>query len=181
MRKVLAGFAISLDGFIEGPMGEIDWIVQDKEHYKLLKEQWDNTDTMIYGRKSYEAVIAAVRKSKSLMNPFKHMKHLVFSKSLKSVGQGFVLIRDDAATTVEKLRNLPGKNIAIFGGSLLACSLINLGKVDELVLAISPVLLGEGNSLFEGITSRHQFKLKNTISYSSGLVVLTYSKSTAGV
>ncbi|HLX93450.1 MAG TPA: dihydrofolate reductase family protein [Puia sp.] len=179
MRKVYTSFAESLDGFIEGPKGEIDWIVQDQAHYKFLQELWESTDTMLYGRKSYEVVVAAVRQSKSLMNPFKHMKHLVFSSSLGFVEEGFVLIREDAGRMVEKLKNEPGKDIAVFGGASLACSLINRGLIDEIIVALSPILLGDGKRFFEGITGRYKFKLKNAISYSSGLVVLTYTRSVA--
>ena len=58
MRKLIAGFATSIDGFIEGPNGEIDWIIYDKEQFKELGDYWKKIDAMFHGRKTYEASLA---------------------------------------------------------------------------------------------------------------------------
>ncbi len=71
MRKLIAGFAMSLDGYIEGPNGEFDWIIYDKEQYKELAEQWKKIDAMFYGRKTYEV---ALKKSS-------RQKHFSLSRS----------------------------------------------------------------------------------------------------
>jgi dihydrofolate reductase len=175
MRKLVAGFATSIDGFIQGPKGEIDWIIQDKEQYKRLKETWTKTDALIYGRKTYEEILKMQAKSEIQKNPFAHMKHYVFSKTLTEVDPAFILVSGDTREEIQKIKSAPGKEIAVFGGGELVSSLINLGLVDELVLAICPVLLGAGKSFFTGISSRRDFIHKETITYSSGLVMLTYS------
>jgi len=175
MRKLVAGFATSIDGFIQGPQGEIDWIIQDKEQYKRLKETWERTDALFYGRKTYEELLRMQAKSEMQKNPFAHMKHYVFSKSLSQVDPGFILIKGDTEKEVKKIKGDPGKEIAIFGGGVLMSSLINLGLVDELVLAICPVLLGGGKPFFINISPRRRFIHKETVTYSSGLVTLTYT------
>ena len=172
MRKLIAGFATSLDGYIEGPNEEYDWIIHDKEQYKRLAEHWKKIDAMFYGRKTYETVLKNPYKGKN--NPFAHMKHYVFSNSLKKVEDGFILVNGDTKKQVTKIKNEPGKDIAVFGGAEFACSLINLRLMDELVLAICPVLLGKGKPFFVNISERNYFTLKESKTYSSGLVSLTY-------
>ena len=174
MRKLIVGFAVSLDCYIEGPNGEYDWIIYDKEQYKELAEHWKKIDAMFYGRKTYEAVLKMKDTSKEKNNPFAHMKHYVFSDSLSEVKKEFILISGDTSNQVMKIKNEPGKDIAVFGGAEFACSLINLKLVDELVLAICPVLLGNGKPFFSNIRERNYFTLKENKTYSSGLVSLTY-------
>jgi dihydrofolate reductase len=144
MRKLIAGFATSIDGYIEGPNREIDWIILDKEQFKELGKQWNETDAMFHGRKTYETTMAMLKDSKEKPgNPFAHMKHYVFSNTLKKVEEGFTLISGDIKKQVEEIKQEPGKQIVIFGGAELVCSLLNLDLVDELLLAICPVLLGK--------------------------------------
>ena len=175
MRKLIAGFATSIDGFIQGPDGEIDWIIYDKEHFKELAESWKKIDAMFHGRKTYEEAIKPNKNSKQ-MNPFAHMRHYVFSKTLKEVGEGFILVNGDLKTEVEKIKNKKGGEIAVFGGAELLSSLLNLKLVDELSLAICPVLLGKGKAFFSNIDKRSNWKLKEIKSYPSGLVYVTYIK-----
>jgi dihydrofolate reductase len=174
MRKLIAGFAVSLDGYIEGPNGEYDWIIYDKEQYKELAEHWKKIDAMFYGRKTYEAALKMKDPSKGKNNPFAHMKHYVFSNSLTEVEKEFILISGDTSRQVMKIKNEPGKDIAVFGGAEFACSLINLKLVDELVLAICPVLLAKGKPFFSNINERNYFTLKECKTFLSGLVSLTY-------
>jgi dihydrofolate reductase len=174
MRKIIAGFAISIDGFMEGPNGEIDWIVNDSEHFKEYSKQWKEIDTMLYGRKTYEAVVKYQANSKSKSNPFAHMKHIVFSKTLQKADAPFILQNGNIEDEVGVIRSQPGKNIAVFGGAQLLSTMINLKLLNELVLVISPVILGNGKPCFINIQGRNYFELKQSKSYKSGLVVMTY-------
>ncbi|MGB8194973.1 MAG: dihydrofolate reductase family protein [Chitinophagaceae bacterium] len=182
MRKLTAGFAVSIDGFIEGPNGEYDWIVYDKDHFKELSEHWKNMDAMFYGRKTYEASLAMQPKSKSKKkpasqnNPFAHMKHYVFSSTLSSVSDEFILVKGDLKEEVNRIKQADGKSIAVFGGAELISSLINLDLIDELQLAIVPVILGAGKPFFININERKAYELKEVKSYASGLVTVTYVK-----
>jgi dihydrofolate reductase len=178
MRKLIAGFATSIDGFIEGPNGEIDWIVHDKEHFKELAGQWKMIDAMFHGRKTYEASLKMQKGSKGKQaNPFAHMKHYVFSSTLKKVEDDFILINGDLKNEVEKIKNEPGGDIAVFGEASLVSSLLNLNLVDELGLVICPVLLGKGKAFFPNIDNRSSWKVKEVKTYSSGLIAITYQTS----
>src|SRR5919109_1430724 len=123
MRKLSAGFAMSLDGFIEGPNGEYDWIINDPEYFKELAAYWEKTDALFHGRKTYEVSMAMQKKSvkhKKQNNPFAHMKHYVFTNTLDSVSDDFILVKGDIKEQVTRIKNEPGKNIAVFGGAQLA-------------------------------------------------------------
>ncbi|HEX6845456.1 MAG TPA: dihydrofolate reductase family protein [Chitinophagaceae bacterium] len=177
MRKLITGFATSIDGFIEGPKGEIDWIIYDKEHFKELAEQWKRIDTMFHGRKTYEASLKMQKGSTGKQaNPFAHMKHYVFSRTLKKVEDKFILINADLKTEVERIKKEPGGEIAVFGGAELVSSLLNLDLVDELSLAICPVLLGKGKAFFPKIENRMNWNVKEVKTYSSGLIAITYQR-----
>ena len=178
MRKIIAGFATTIDGFIEGPNGEIDWIIYDKEQFKELGQHWKRMDAMFYGRKTYQAALKMSKGSKGKQsNPFAQMKHYVFSNTLKEVEQGYILVSGDLKTEVEKIRTQAGKEIAVFGGAELLSALLNLDLVDELSLAICPVLLGKGKSFFPFIEKRIDWKVKEVKTYKSGLISITYKRN----
>jgi dihydrofolate reductase len=177
MRKLIAGFAVSLDGYIEGPNGEYDWIIYDQEQFNELAKHWERMDAMFYGRKTYEVCMAMQSGSKkNQKNPFAHMKQYVFSQTLKEIQEGFILVNGDLEKEVIKIKKESGKDIAVFGGAELVSSLINLDLIDELVLAICPVVLGKGKPFFINIKERKRYRLKEVKSYTSGLVSLTYER-----
>lgn len=173
MRKVSAGFAMSMDGFIEGENGAIDWIIYDKDHFKELAQSWKSIDAMFHGRKTYEAG-QKMSKGKKQANPFSHMKHYVFSNTLKKVADDFILVKGDLRENVMQIKNTPGNDIAVFGGAELVSSLLNANLVDELQLAICPVILGKGKPFFQNINTGINFSVSDVKHYPSGLVVLTY-------
>ena len=177
MRKLIAGFANSIDVLIEGPNGEYDWIILDNEQFSELAKFWKKIDAMFYGRKTYEASMAKQPSSKTKKkseNPFAHMKHYVFSNTLTEVQDGFTLVRGDIKTEVEKIKSQEGMDIAVFGGGELVSSLINLDLIDELQLVFMPVLLGKGKPFFRDIKERKNFKLKEVKSYQTGILSVTY-------
>jgi dihydrofolate reductase len=177
MRKIIAGFATTIDGFIEGPDREIDWIIYDNEQFKELAESWKNIDAMFHGRKTYEASLEMKGEvSEEMVNSFAHMKQYVFSNTLKEVEPGYILVNGDLKSEVEKIRNLPGKDIAVFGGAELLSSLLNYDLVDELSLAICPSLIGKGKAFFQHIEKRIDWKVKEVKSYESGLISITYQR-----
>jgi dihydrofolate reductase len=165
MRKIVAGFACSLDGYIEGRDGSYDWILIDKEidftaHMKRF-------DAFFYGRKSYQAVTR-------MGPPDTSVKHYVFSNSLNEVKPGYTLIKGDTAREVMHIKNAPGKDIAVFGGAGLLASLLDLGLVDELAISFIPVLLGSGKPMVDVLKDKVWVELRKTQTYSNGTVVLSY-------
>lgn len=167
MRKIILGVAVSLDGLIEGPSGEYDWCFTDQDYG--MGEFLKGVDALFFGRKSYEMMAQAGGDGP---NPFGKKRNYVFSATKKFEGEDLETIR--SLEEVKKIKALPGKNIWLFGGSSLAASLINAGMVDELWLAVHPIVLGKGKPLFSGVERRIPTKLLQTISYDTGLVSLKY-------
>ena len=169
MRKVIVGVAISLDGFIEGPNGEYDWCFIDPDY--SFTDFFKRIDTIFVGRKTYEMS----SEMEGGGSGFPKFKEYVFSTTLDKVKKGSTIIKGDIITEVEKIKNEKGKDIWLFGGASLATSLMNLGLVNELSLAVYPILLGGGKPLFNNVKHRIRLKLVDAKSYASGLVSLTYN------
>jgi dihydrofolate reductase len=110
---------------------------------------------------------------------FPKFKEYVFSTTLDKVKGSASLINRDTKNEVERIKREPGKDIWLFGGAQLTTSLLNLGLVDELSLAVYPVLLSAGKPLFNNITDRINLKLLDTKTYSTGVISLTYSLLTS--
>ena len=158
---------MSLDGYIEGPNGEYDWILIDKEiDFAELNKRYD---TYLYGRRTYEAVRAMGQP------PSGNDTHYVFSTTLSEVDRGFTLARGDIREEVLSIKAQPGKDIALYGGAGLLASLLNLGLVDEVSVSVIPVLLGRGKPMVEPLDQKAWLTLAGTKTYSNGTVQLTYN------
>lgn len=176
-RRVILDLAVTLDGFIEGKNGEVDWCIMDPEmeFTKFLHQ----IDTILYGRKSYDLwgqYTPNVIDSDSEQEMWEciHSKEkYVFSKSQKE-NQQAIFIHENIFEEINKLKSKPGKDIWLYGGASLITTFINLGLVDEFRLSVHPVILGEGKPMFIDINKRVNLKLENTRTFSSGVVQLIY-------
>lgn len=174
MRKLVLQLAVSLDGFIEGPNGEFDWCFVDQDYG--MTEFFKRIDSVFYGRKSYELTLSMADSSNEGAIPgMPKMKEYVFSSTLKELKQDAILVNGNIEAEVKRIKNEPGRDIWLFGGASLTASLLNLGMVDEISLAVHPIILGGGKPLFSQIDKRILLNLADTKTYSSGLVSLTYS------
>ena len=170
MRKVVLNLAVSLDGYIAGPNGEYDWCFTDDDYG--MSAFFKRIDSTFMGRKTYELVVAMESEAPP---GFPKFKEYVFSNTLDKVREGAVLVRGDIKTEVQKIKNKKGKNIWLFGGADLISSLMDLQLVDEIILAVHPVILGSGKALFKDINERTWLTLTDQKFYSNGLVFLTYA------
>jgi dihydrofolate reductase len=166
MRRIVAGFAISLDGYIEGPNGEYDWIVMDKDfdfagHMKRF-------DSFFFGRNSYEKLLQSGTAS------FPGITNYVFSNSLDKLDKDFILLKGDTKQLVANIKKQPGKDIAVYGGAKLLSSLLDLNLVDELHMTIMPVVLGQGKAMVDILQQRVYLTLIQTQAFSSGALHLIY-------
>ncbi|MCR2805604.1 dihydrofolate reductase family protein [Paenibacillus soyae] len=178
-RKIVLDLAVTLDGFIEGKNGEIDWCIMDAEmgfHHFL-----NSIDTIFYGRKSYDLwgqytpeLEHADDSEKELWEAFHSKKKYVFSRTQQGTDQNAIYINDQILEKVNEIKNKPGKNIWLYGGASLITTFIHLDLVDEFRLSVHPVVLGEGKPLFEDIKQRLNLKLVHTKTFSSGVVQLVY-------
>jgi dihydrofolate reductase len=169
MRKIILQVAVSLDGFIEGPNGEIDWCFTDQDYG--MKDFFKQIDTLFMGRKTYELMLTM---GDDATSGFPKLKQYVFSTTLNEVQEG-TIVGDDLESEVEKIRNEQGKDIWLFGGGNLTTSFMNLKLVDEVWLAVHPVILGGGKPLFDNLKERIGLKHLDTKTYSTGLVFLKYA------
>jgi dihydrofolate reductase len=169
MRKIILALAVSLDSFIEGPNGEYDWCFMDQDYG--MSNFMNRIDAVFVGRKTYEMTLGMEVDPSGMPK----MKEYVFSNTLKTVKEGSILLSGDIKTAVEKIKNQTGKDIWLFGGANLTSTLIDLKLVDELHLAVHPILLGGGKPLFHNVRQRLNLKLLDTKTFSTGLVSLKYA------
>jgi dihydrofolate reductase len=172
MRKVILCVAISLDGLIEGPNGEYDWCLTDQDYG--MTDFMKRIDAIFYGRKSYEMMLGAAQNGSE--NPFAKIKSYVFSNTLSKPYADTELISGDVISKVNALKTQSGKDIWLWGGASLTTTFLNAGLIDEMILAVHPIVLGAGKPLFGDINGRKHFTLKSSEAYSSGLVMLRLSK-----
>lgn len=177
-RKIILDLAVTLDGFIEGKNGEVDWCIMDPE---MGFDQFLNSiDTIFYGRKSYDlwGQFAPEKESGEAEKQFWEMVHrkekYVFSRTQKGTDQKAVFINDNLLEEVDRIKNNPGKDIWLYGGASLITTFIRQGLVDEFRLSVHPVVLGEGKPLFVDVRQRLNLKRVDTRSFSSGVVQLIY-------
>jgi dihydrofolate reductase len=177
-RKILLDLAVTLDGFIEGPKGEVDWCIMDPDmDFKNFLQQ---IDTILYGRKSYDLwgeykPDMNVSDTENEIWGLVHSKEkYVFSKTQIRSENNVTFINENIEDEIIKLKNRPGKDIWLYGGASLITTFINLGLVDEFRLSVHPIILGEGKPLFIDIKQRVNLKLVETKRFSSGVVQLCY-------
>ena len=171
MRKVTYGAACSLDGYIAGPAGELDWLHWSDDVNALMAETWAKTDTVLMGRKTWEFAAASGEQGGAMPD----VSGFVFSRTLKELPpkSGATLVRGDAGDFVRSLKAQPGREICVLGGGVLAESLLRAGVIDEVGLNIHPVLLGAGVPFFRN-AGRIQLELCETRPIAGGCVYAMY-------
>jgi dihydrofolate reductase len=167
MRKLILNLAVSLDGFIEGPNGEYDWCFTDQDYG--MKALLKRIDTIFFGRKSYQLLCSTEK------NPYPAMAKYLFSNSLKSLDGG-ILVNGDVEHRVREIKNQKGKDVWLYCGAQLTNNLLRLNLIDEIQLAVHPLLLGNGRPLFGNLDERVSFILIDVKTYSTGLVQLFYER-----
>ena len=181
MRKVIFFNLISLDGYFEGPNRDIDWHHADEEFNEFAIQQTGEFGALLFGRVTYELMAgywpteAAKRDDPVIAGLMNKLPKLVFSNTLNKVEwENTKLVKDNFVEEVSKLKEQPGKDIAIFGSSDLAVTLIDLGLIDEFRIMVNPVLLGGGKPILHGIKSQLELKLIKVKEFKSGNVLLYY-------
>ena len=170
---------ISLDGFFEGPKRELDWHNVDEEFHEFADRQLSTVDTLLFGRVTYQMMASfwptATESDPIIAKKMNGLPKLVFSRTLNTVEwNNSRLNKGNLVEEVLKLKNQPGKDIAIFGSATVLSTLMEANLIDEHRIMIAPIVLGSGNPLFQKMERRHPLKLLRTISYKSGNVLLVY-------
>ena len=136
-----------------------------------MKAFFERIDAIFVGRKTYEMSLGMEGGGDWMPNK---PAEYIFSNTLDTVKKGAILVKGNIKDEVEKLKKQPGKDIWLFGGADLTRAMMEHGLVDEISLAVHPILLGSGKPLFSGIKDRISLQLADTKTYSTGLVSLTY-------
>lgn len=188
MRKVISAMQVSLDGFIEGPNGELDWIENWEDSYDLMEQ----VDTCVLGGgmySGYEQYWTSILADPAAGLPFSgkvatqgeidyaafadRTPHVVLSKTLKQTRWKSARIERDLDALL-RLKQQPGNDIYVVGGAAMVGSLINAGWIDELRLTVHPVVLGQGKALFKAVEQRQRLELAQAKPLKAGLVSLVY-------
>lgn len=177
MKKVILDLAVTLDGFIEGPNGEIDWCIMDDD--MGFDDFLSTIDTIFYGRVSYDAWgnfqpdKNASEAELKLWKDVHSKEKYVFSRQSRQDDKA-VFIGSDIINKVTQIKNQDGKDIWLYGGASLTKTFIQSGLIDIYRMSVHPVALGSGKPLFEGIKDRVELNLIKTNTFKSGVVQLIY-------
>ncbi len=185
MRRLIYSMGVSLDGFIAGPDGEIDWSAPDEELHRFHNQQARELGAHLCGRRLYEVMRywetaaenpSAPEHELEFARIWKDMPKIVFSKTLETVEANARLVRDGVAGEVAALKAEPGKDLAV-GGAGLASTLTALGLVDEYRLFVNPVVLGGGTPYFPASRARIDLELVETRTFGSRVVYVRYQRA----
>jgi dihydrofolate reductase len=181
VRKIFAFILTTLDGYYEGLDQEFDFWVVDEEFDGFAVEQLDEVDTLLFGRVTYEGMAAywptpaGEQDDPRVAARMNGLSKIVVSRTLdKAEWANTRLIKDDVTEELTKLKQQPGKDIAILGSSDLTVSLLQMGLVDEVRIMVNPVVLGAGKSVFKTAVERIGLKLLKSRPFNSGNVLLYY-------
>jgi dihydrofolate reductase len=181
MRKVIVSNMVSLDGYIAGPNGVLDWHLVDKDFFDYAEEMLNSVDTILFGRVTYQMMadywtMASVKTDDPIIaGKMNGLPKIVFSKTLDSVEwENSILVKDNIKEAVLKLKDQPGKDIVILGSGSIVSLFTQMGIIDEYRMIVNPVILGGGIPEFTGITERKILELTDVKRLRSGVVMLYY-------
>lgn len=183
MRKLKLQVQMTIDGFISGPNGEMDWMsfnwTDDLKDYVI--QLTEPVDTILLGKNLALGFIPHWTAGLNQPEPMEGAKKMVetpkvvFSKTLtKSEWPGTTIANGDLVEEITRLKNKPGSDMIVYGGGQFVSSLIKENLIDELHLFINPAAIGEGMPIFQGITEKQNYKLISAKPFECGIVVLTY-------
>jgi dihydrofolate reductase len=178
----------SLDGFVAGQNGEMNWIKLGDEMFDFVATMTTQADTALYGRVTYEMMQSYWPKAGQQPNATKHdiehsawynkVSKVVLSKTISETElDNTIVISNHLSEHINQLKGLGGKNILIFGSPRASQSLLNEGLIDEFWLFVNPIILGKGMPLFKDITGTIKLKLVESKTFAGGVIALHYEKS----
>ncbi|MCH5717368.1 dihydrofolate reductase family protein [Niabella hibiscisoli] len=185
MQKLISFVHISLDGFIAGPNGEMDWIKVDQEIFDHVGERISKSNAALYGRVTYQMMESYWPTAADQPNASKHdIEHsqwyskvhkIVLSKTLETSGlHNTTVISDHLADSINAIKQQEGEDILIFGSPSATHSLMQQGLIDGYWLFVNPIVLGQGIPLFANVEDPIKLKLLSTQSFTCGVTELNY-------
>lgn len=185
MRKIISFMHISLDGFVAGPNGEMNWIKVDEEIFAHVGQRISEGDTAMYGRVTYEMMEGywptAAEKPNASQHDIEHSKwykdvrKIVLSKTLKNEQRpNTTIISDNLQENIRQIQQSGDADILVFGSPSATHALIDQNLIDGYWLFVNPIVLSQGIPLFRSGQEKTKLKLRSTRSFNSGVVELNY-------
>lgn len=185
MRKLKLQMQTSVNGFVAGPNGELDWMTWDwdDELKNYASEITGPVDSIIMGRKMADGFIKHWTERLADPDPetgdfarkMVETPKIVFTKTLEnSEWENTTLAKGDLAEEVNALKNRPGRDIIVYGGSGFVSSLIKENLIDEYYLFVNPVALGKGMAIFNGLADKFRLRLLKSDAFDCGIVAHCY-------
>ncbi len=175
--------SVSLDGYIEGPHGELDWHLVDEELHYHFNRQLSAMGAFLNGRVMYELMAqywptadqdpAAPGPVVEYAQIWREMPKLVYSKTLQKADWNATIVREVVPEEVRRLKEEPGGDLAL-GGAELAAAFLRYGLIDEYRIYVQPVVIGAGKPLFPQGTARTGFRLLESRTFTNGVELLRY-------
>ena len=188
MRKIISFMHISLDGFVAGPNGELNWAKVDEEIFDHVGKRISEGDTALYGRVTYQIMESywptAGDKPTASKHDIEHSKwyskvhKVVLSKTMNPDSYretNTTIISDNLSDRINEIKQQGDKEILLFGSPTATHSLIQLNLIDGYWLFVNPIILGQGIPLFADIKDKINLKLLTTRQFTSGVTELSYT------
>jgi dihydrofolate reductase len=181
VRKLFAQIQVSVDGYFEGPDQELDWFVLDDEFFAYVEEMLGSIGAILLGRITYEGFAAHWPNSTQAEAPAMNaLPKFVASTTLTdATWSNTTILAGDVPNAVARMKQEPGKDIALIGSSHLATTLAVHGLIDEYRFFVVPVLLGRGKRALDGLPHRLGLRLQSSRLFPSGVVAQYYSPAGA--
>ncbi|MDN3547247.1 dihydrofolate reductase family protein [Mucilaginibacter aquaedulcis] len=185
MRKIISFMHISLDGFVAGPNGEMNWIKVDEEIFDHVGKRISEGNAALYGRATYEMMESYWPTAGDEPNASKHdIEHskwyknahkIVLSSTMNDEGlTNTKVINENLSDRISEIKQQAGKEILLFGSPAATHSLIQLNLIDGYWLLVNPIILGQGIPLFVDIKDKIKLNLLTTRQFTSGVTELNY-------
>jgi len=185
MRKLVLFMHSSLDGYVAGLKGEMNWITANEEIFEYANRQTEESDTALYGRVTYQMMESYWPGAADEPNATKHDKQhsawynkvakVILSRTMKGTKlANTIIVSENIGDVISKLKLEPGKDIVIFGSPSAAHYLMAENLIDDYSLFVNPILLGQGIPLFRNSEYKTKLKLLESHVFDSGVVYLHY-------
>jgi len=184
MRSIIQLAHVSLDGYLAGPNGEMDFLTFDQEIADYTYPLISGVDTSIYGRTTYEMMegywpgvlddASATEGERGHARWYANVKKIVASRTLPVQTGQVTIAGDDIVTVIEAAKQQPGKEMMIFASPTLSHVLSAAGLIDEWRLTLQPVIVGGGLPLFGGKEARSKLTLRTSHTFRSGVIAAHY-------
>ncbi len=184
MGRVIVFNSVSVDGYFAGTDGDLSWLyntTKDPEWDAFVKGNASGGGQLLFGRITYE-MMAGYWPTKQAMEQYpvvargmNTVPKVVFSRTLeKASWNNARLVTENMAAEVRRMKEEPGKDMAVLGSGSIVSQLAQEGLVDEYQFVVAPVILGEGRTMFDGISKKLRLKLMKTRTFHNGNVLLSY-------